>query len=83
MASLPTAQPERSLFTHSAAGKGDQDRSPGWRDNYDEIDWGHHPVVFEEHRGARQVKRYGPKPSAVITFNPIPKPEPADWRFGV
>ena len=25
---------------HSGAGKGDADRSPGWRDHYDEIEWG-------------------------------------------
>lgn len=38
-------------------GKGDADRSPGWRDHYDEIEWPH-DVQFIQ-RGAKQIKRYG------------------------
>lgn len=40
----------------TGAGKGDKERSPGWRKNYDEINWGaEHP---KENR--RFHKKYGP-----------------------
>jgi len=55
MASLPIAQPDRSLFNHGP-GKGDKERSPGWRSNYDEINW---TGVAMEREGAKLVKRYG------------------------
>lgn len=29
----------RDLFPGHGAGKGDKERSPGWRDHYDDIDW--------------------------------------------
>jgi hypothetical protein len=50
----------------SGAGKGDADRSPGWRDNYDDIDF----KRDVEHDGFTQIghgrhrKVYGPPPSA-------------------
>lgn len=34
-----SGQPARDLFPGHGAGKGDADRSPKWRDNYDEINW--------------------------------------------
>ncbi len=54
MASLPTAQPDRSLFNHGP-GKGDKERSSGWRANYDEINW---TGVGMVRRGTKLVKRY-------------------------
>lgn len=30
----------RDMFPTTDAGKGDADRSPGWRAGYDEINWG-------------------------------------------
>lgn len=46
----------------SGAGKGDSDRSPGWRQHYDEIRW-EHGVIDDpafKRRGNKLVKRYGP-----------------------
>ena len=34
----------RDLFPGTGAGKGDADRSPNWRDHYNEIDWQRKPV---------------------------------------
>jgi hypothetical protein len=31
---------KRDMFDSHGAGKGDSDRSPGWREHYDDIDWG-------------------------------------------
>jgi hypothetical protein len=55
------------LSSHNTgAGKGDGDRSPGWRDHYDEINWGfeHYNQVaegegFERVSAGRLRKRYG------------------------
>jgi hypothetical protein len=55
------------LSSHNTgAGKGDGDRSPKWRDHYDEIDWGfeHYNQVaegegFERVSAGRLRKRYG------------------------
>lgn len=50
----------RDLGMGSGAGKGDSDRSPGWREHYDEIDW-HRDFVETDfvRKGGRLVKRYG------------------------
>ena len=37
---------KRDLFPGHGAGKGDADRSPGWRNNYDEINWGNRDPVL-------------------------------------
>ena len=46
-------------FNHGP-GKGDKDRSPGWRRNYDEINW---PVDLTKEtfkrRGNKLIKTYG------------------------
>lgn len=59
MASLPTAQPDRSLFNHGP-GKGDKERSSGWRANYDEINW---TGVGMVRRGVKQIKSYRVRPA--------------------
>lgn len=41
------------------AGKGDVDRSPGWREHYDEINWPRSNDGFEQLGVKRQRKRYG------------------------
>lgn len=50
------------LGLSGGAGKGDCDRSPGWRKNYDDIDWGViDPFLGDENtvrRGGRLIKRY-------------------------
>lgn len=53
------------------AGKGDAERSPGWRNNYDDIDWGRWhegaPASLERIRigfkrcGSKFIKTYGNK----------------------
>lgn len=58
---------DRSMFNN---GKGDADRSPGWRDHYDDISWpdGGKRQSSDgfSRRGGKLVKRYGtaeqPKP---------------------
>lgn len=59
----------RDLGISGGAGKGDSDRSPGWRDNYDEIGWpariADDGTVTKEidaqfkRRGSKLVKKYG------------------------
>jgi hypothetical protein len=57
------------LGLSGSSGKGDSDRSPGWRANYHEIDW---PVIIGADgkiykqlddqlvkRGSKLIKRYG------------------------
>jgi hypothetical protein len=62
------------MFPSHGAGKGDADRSPGWREHYDEIEWGdghnegHHNVTRTFH------KTYGPAAPKRLHIN-----EP-DWR---
>jgi len=57
-------------LNHSA-GKGDKERSPGWRRNYDEIDF-HRSEATDgfARRGNRLVKAYG---GVVARFN-FPEP---------
>lgn len=53
----------------TGAGKGDADRSPGWRDNYDEIGWpvvildngSTHKLIDEAFKrsGNKLIKKYG------------------------
>lgn len=50
----------------SGAGKGDADRSPGWRDHYDEIDWSGSQTGFEQVGSHKQVKRYGVREPAKL-----------------
>ena len=60
----------RDLGISGGQGKGDADRSPGWRNNYDEIGWG--PVTIDgcglvykaidltfKRNGNKLVKTYG------------------------
>lgn len=63
------------LGLNNGAGKGDADRSPGWREHYDEIDWGGFAVNLDEghknfritkpvdatfeRRGNKLIKKYG------------------------
>jgi len=49
------------------AGKGDADRSPGWRKNYDEIRWS--GVVGFKRRDSRLRKIYRTQQPSTITFN--------------
>lgn len=52
-------QTGRNAFgTSHGAGKGDVDRSPGWRDHYDEVEWPKSEEGFVK-RGGKLVKRYG------------------------
>jgi len=60
---MPPGSPNssRDLFPGHGAGKGDAERSPGWRDNYDEILFPRDPRVsdgFERKGVGRLVKRY-------------------------
>lgn len=55
----------------SGAGKGDHERSPGWRKNYDEINWGvDHPVEtrrFHKRYGAETTPtKFEEAPAAVV-----------------
>jgi hypothetical protein len=56
-------------LNHSA-GKGDKERSPGWRRNYDEIDFHRSTRDGFARRGNRLVKAYG---GVVARFN-FPEP---------
>lgn len=49
------------MFPGHGAGKGDADRSPGWRDQYDTVNWPHSDEGFEQVSEHRKVKRYGPR----------------------
>lgn len=52
-------QAGRSAFGNShGAGKGDADRSPGWRDKYDDVEWPHSEEGFTK-RGGKLIKKYG------------------------
>lgn len=52
-------QAGRGAFGNShGAGKGDVDRSPGWRDHYDEVNWPKSNEGFTQ-RGGKLVKKYG------------------------
>jgi hypothetical protein len=53
-------------------GKGDKERSPGWRRNYDEIDFHRSTRDGFARRGNRLVKAYG---GVVARFN-FPEPTP-------
>ena len=51
---------KRDLFPGTGAGKGDADRSPKWRDHYDEINWTESDdSVWTEVRPGRYRKIYG------------------------
>jgi hypothetical protein len=60
-------------FMGGTNGKGDADRSPGWRHGYDHVNWGPGDDSGFTRRGGRMVKRYGP--AAAIEAVPAP---PAD-----
>ena len=55
-------------------GKGDKDRSPGWRSNYDIIDFQRGATDGFSRRGNRLVKTYTPGRKAVFVVD-LPKPE--------
>jgi hypothetical protein len=68
-------------------GKGDKERSPGWRNNYPDINFhrGEKPDGFAR-RGVRQVKCYTPGRTAKFVFAEAPAPNqpagainPHDW----
>lgn len=66
---MPPGSPNssRDLFPGHGAGKGDAERSPGWRDNYDEILFPKHlpgQDGFIQKSLGRKVKRYGAPPPA-------------------
>lgn len=61
MGSIPVAHSSRDLFPGHGAGKGDAERSSGWRNNYSEINWPGVSGLQRDRRG-RLVKTYGPKP---------------------
>jgi hypothetical protein len=55
----------RDLGISGGNGKGDADRSPGWRQHYDEIEWDvcdifHPDDPNVKRKGGRIIKRYGP-----------------------
>jgi hypothetical protein len=60
-----SGQTKRDMFASHGAGKGDADRSPGWRGHYDDVEWPHSDAGFETLPSGKQVKRYG-APAAVI-----------------
>ena len=54
-------------FGLTGAGKGSADRSPGWRDKYDDIDWSRSEVDEGFRRiGSRLIKLYGPKAKELL-----------------
>ena len=57
---MPNMPTERDLLASHGCGKGDKERSPGWRANYGDINWtGVTGMVCD---GAKQVKRYSQEP---------------------
>ena len=50
-------------------GKGDADRSPGWRKHYDEIIWPRHFPNGFVRRGNKQTKKYGNKKEEITPEN--------------
>lgn len=54
-----SGQTQRHLLESHGAGKGDADRSPGWREQYDTVAWPHDDAGFERVGTHKQVKRYG------------------------
>jgi hypothetical protein len=71
---------KRDLFPATGAGKGDADRSPGWREHYDEIQWS--PRQPAEPKRFRKV--YGPatpRPDDTQAWRTVaPDNGPALWR---
>ncbi len=61
-------------LNHPGAGKGDKDRSPGWRANYDEVDFHRDQSDGFTRRGNRLVKCYTPSRRAVFIFPDKPEP---------
>lgn len=53
----------RDLFPGTGAGKGDAERSPGWRDNYDSID-------FHRHQPNAAGTALEPKPDGFTRVSP-------------
>jgi hypothetical protein len=74
MANKPVAHSSRDLFPGHGAGKGDAERSPGWRENYPEINWpgvsglkevkpGHFRKVY----GSQPItQEYAPQPASLV-----------------
>lgn len=60
-----TGLTDRNMFNNThGAGKGDTDRSPNWREHYDEVQWPDGGKAHSEgngfvRRGAKLVKKYG------------------------
>jgi hypothetical protein len=64
----------QELSSHNiGAGKGDHDRSPGWRDHYDEIDWG---VRTSGHTGRTLTVYRDPRPSELQPADAQPEQGP-------
>jgi hypothetical protein len=60
---MPNQTTERDLLQAHGAGKGDKDRSPGWRENMEAIDFHRdQPDGFTRTSATRIVKRYGGAP---------------------
>jgi hypothetical protein len=54
-------------FGLEGSGKGDADRSPGWRDKYDDINWRRKNEDDGFRRiGSRLIKLYGPKAKELL-----------------
>jgi len=58
-----------------ASGKGDKERSPGWRAHYDEIDFHRDQPDGFAHRGTRMVKAYGGRVAKFCFPEPVPASE--------
>lgn len=68
---------KRDMLDSHGAGKGDADRSPKWREHYDEVEWGQkykglNQPGFESIGPGRIRKTYGP-----VVSRPEDQP---DWR---
>jgi hypothetical protein len=57
---MPNMPTERDLLASHGCGKGDKERSPGWRANYEDINWAGVSGMVRD--GAKWVKRYSQEP---------------------
>lgn len=80
------------MFPSHGAGKGSGDRSPGWREHYDDIDWGvkdirivpgtrriYEPAGFVQVRPGVRRKTYGPSVRPSVDLSDWRKPEEKKW----
>lgn len=72
-----SGHPKRDLFPATGAGKGDVDRSPGWREHYDEINW----TPRQSTASKRFRKVYGEDSGPEASGPATPRPDDAQsWR---